>query len=113
MTPKIENYGFGRITINGHSYTEDVKVFPDGIVPEWWREEGHVLQPGDIEDVLDYKPDVLIVGQGKEGRMSIPAETQIAVEYAGILLRSATTDDAVDLFNEATKEAVGVFHLTC
>lgn len=111
--PKIENYGFGRITIDGESYTNDVKVFPDGVVPDWWRDKGHVLQEDDLQDVFDHEPDLLIVGQGNSGRMTIPADTQIAIEEHGIKLQSANTDEAVQLYNEANGDVVGAFHLTC
>lgn len=111
--PTIENYGFGRITIDGQSYTNDVKVFPDGVEPDWWREKGHVLQPSDLEDVFNHGPDLLIVGQGKQSRMKIPADTQIAIEENGITLRSAPTDQAVTMYNDANGQVIGAFHLTC
>ena len=48
--------------------------------------------------------------------MKIPAETQDAIEDAGIQLVHARTEEAVSVFNQIAstgKNVVGAFHLTC
>lgn len=71
----IESYSFGNIVIDEEEYTNDVIVFPNGVKDNWWRKEGHSLHPDDIEDVIDRDPDVLVVGTGAYGRVSIPSDT--------------------------------------
>ena len=44
---KIDSYSFGRIVINGKTYTSDVIIFPDKVDASWWRKEGHLLQLAD------------------------------------------------------------------
>ncbi|HDL64334.1 MAG TPA: hypothetical protein ENH12_02985 [Proteobacteria bacterium] len=68
----IENYHFGRIVIDGKTYTSDVIIFPDRIREEWWREDGHSLSLKDIEEVLTLRPDILIVGTGNASLMRVP-----------------------------------------
>jgi hypothetical protein len=40
---RLEDYSFGRLTVDGQEHTRDLIVLPDRIVSEWWRREGHSL----------------------------------------------------------------------
>ena len=63
----IDSYDFGRITINGKRYSTDLLVFPDKVKAGWWRKEGHRLQIADLKEVLEAKPEVLVVAQATQG----------------------------------------------
>jgi hypothetical protein len=82
----IDSYGFGRITINGKRYTNDVIVFSDRVKDNWWRKEGHRLQVEDIETVVKQKPEVLVVGTGYYGLVKIPVETIEYLKSKGVKL---------------------------
>jgi len=113
---RIEEYEFGRIRINGRDYRNDVIVFPDRVSPEWWRKDGHSLIMADLEEVLQYGPDLLIVGRGAYGVMHIPEETREALRKKNIQLVDDITGTAIQRFNEGNEKgqkAVGAFHLTC
>jgi hypothetical protein len=58
----IESYRFGEITVDGKKYRRDVIIFPDHVRDDWWREEGHRLKLVDIEDVIAFQPEILVVG---------------------------------------------------
>jgi hypothetical protein len=112
----IDSYRFGEMLVNGRSFTSDLIIFNDRIEDQWWRENGHEVGLTDLQDVINAKPDVLIVGRGKLGAMKIPETTIDAVETAGIQLVDARTEEAVVVFNEIAstgKAVVGAFHLTC
>jgi len=112
----IEHYSFGSMKINGREYQKDLIVFPDKILPGWWRREGHSLSIEDLKEVLNYKPDILIVGKGSSGMMSIPESTKKTISERDIELVAENTDKAVKMFNEYIekgKKVVGAFHLTC
>ena len=113
---RIESYSFGVMKINGVEYSADLIVFPDRIRSDWWRKQGHSLAIEDLDDVLDFKPEVLIVGKGISGIMQIPALTKKTLEEKAIVLIVENTGRAWQLFNEQIqkgKKAVGAFHLTC
>ncbi len=113
---KIEHYSFGSMKINSREYQKDLIVFSDKILSGWWRREGHSLSIEDLKEVLNYKPDILIVGKGSSGMMSIPKSTKESLRERGIELVSENTDKAVESFNEHIekgKKVVGAFHLTC
>jgi len=115
---KITHYSFGRITIDGKTYTSDVIIYPDEVDSSWWRKEGHYLQPVDIKDVVEAKPDILIIGTGNSGVMQVPKETLIFVNLKGIEVYLDITGRAVELFNKLQsakpdKIIIAALHLTC
>jgi hypothetical protein len=114
-TPVIESYEFGQIVIDGTSYQNDVIVLPEEVLPEWWRDKGHVLKPQDLGAVIEAKPEVLVVGQGAYGRMRVTRKTTQALDDAGIELIASATPDAIETYNDLRdeKRTAAALHLTC
>ncbi len=112
---KIEHYSFGKITINGKTYTSDVIIYPGRVDSSWWRKEGHYLQVVDLTDVINAKPEVLIIGTGYSGVMVVPKETISHLESKGIEVHVARSEKAVEMFNKLQKEklVIAALHLTC
>lgn len=112
---RIESYSFGRMRVDGTDYTSDLIILPEGIIPSWWRKEGHNLQPEDIEAVLDAAPEVLVIGTGAMGMMSVSEGALSALREAGIEVLAERTGKAVETFNRVSqaRRAAGAFHLTC
>jgi hypothetical protein len=112
---KIEHYSFGRITIDGKTYTSDVIIYPGRVDSSWWRKEGHYLQVVDLVDVINAKPEVLIIGTGYSGVMVVPKETISHLESKGIEVHVARSEKAVEMFNKLQKEklVIAALHLTC
>ncbi len=113
---KIEEYQFGRIKINGKIYTKDLIVYPSRISENWWRKEGHVMCTQDIGEILDYKPEILIIGTGYSGIMKVPENVVKEVEKRGIKTEIYSTKEAVKKFNEYMEKGrrvVCALHLTC
>jgi hypothetical protein len=111
----IEDYAWGTIKINGHTYTKDVKIVRGTVVPNWWRKEGHNLFPEDIKDIFEAKPEVLVVGTGHDGLMRISAAVREQLADAGIELIAERTRKAVEEYNRlsGTGDAAFAAHLTC
>ena len=112
---RIEAYDFGRITIDGKTFRNDLKIIRGKIVPSWWRKEGHNLLCADIEDILQAKPEVLIVGTGSPGMMTVSGEVTDRLAELGIELIVKPTRQACDAFNTITNTRDTAFaaHLTC
>lgn len=113
---RIESYSFGSMTVDGNQYTNDLLVYPDKVSESWRRKRGHSLVPEDLEEVFDYGPEILVVGRGAYGAMTIPDSTRKTIENRGIELRSRETAEAAEIFNEEVErgnDVVGAFHLTC
>ena len=48
----IDSYQFGKIVVDGTSYTSDVIILGKTIVSNWWRKQGHLLSAEDLEAVF-------------------------------------------------------------
>ncbi len=112
---KITHYSFGKITINGKTYSSDVIIFPERINASWWRQEGHVLNIADLKDIIYEGLPLLIVGIGFYGAMKVPQETLDYLTLKKIEVHVANTGEAVKFFNEiaSQKPCVAALHLTC
>ncbi|MHA1616606.1 MAG: Mth938-like domain-containing protein [Candidatus Njordarchaeales archaeon] len=114
--PIIEDYEFGEIKIGGQKYRSDVIVFPDKVSEDWWRIEGHNLHIEDLWEVIEYKPEILVIGTGYYGRMDVPREVILELEKKGIRVIVAHTREAVEIYNRYLREGrkvVAALHLTC
>ncbi|HLG58325.1 MAG TPA: MTH938/NDUFAF3 family protein [Vicinamibacterales bacterium] len=112
----ISGYRFGKVDIGGKTYTSDVIITPERVIDGWWRQQGHALAVADLDDVVAAKPDVLVIGTGYFGGMSVSRETRRYLEAQGIQVRDARTGEAAHDFNELQKEhgrVVAALHLTC
>ena len=111
----IDEYRFGKITIDGIHYTRDLIILPSRIVAGWWRGEGHLLQIDDLKDVFDARPQLLIVGQGAYSRMRVSAEVEHTLEAAGIAWMAHATEFACQEYNRqsTSQEVAAALHLTC
>lgn len=112
---RIESYSFGRITVDGHSYTSDVIIYPHRVDASWWRKEGHRLQVADLKDVLAEEPEILVVGTGASGVMKVAPEVEHQAAEAGIRLVVRRTSEACNEYNRLADErkTVACLHLTC
>ena len=113
--PKIESYHFGQIVIDGRTYDRDVIVLPDRVIGGWWRQEGHVLHPDDVQAVIEAAPEVLVVGLGASSQMRVTRQTRQALAAAGIELIAESTENAVETYNALRdrQTVAAALHLTC
>lgn len=112
----IESYRFGKIIVGGKEYTSDLIIHSEAILSDWWRAEGHRITLEDLDWVLPRKPEVLIVGKGRFGRMKLDDKLAGRLQLQGIRLEAADTREAVVRYNDFVRSAcnvAGAFHLTC
>lgn len=111
----IEHYEFGKIIINGKKYNRDLILYPNKINDSWWRKEGHRLSIEDIEEIINEKPEVLIIGTGYMGIMEVPEKVIEYVKSNGIEIIIAKTSEACKKYNELykSKKVCAALHLTC
>ncbi len=113
---KIESYRFGSIKIDGKVYMRDVIIFPDKVLSPWWRKMGHNLSISDLNEVIEYNPDLLIIGTGAYGVMQVPDSTLESLRERDIKVKVLKTGEAVKNYNEGIEKGVNVvacLHLTC
>ncbi|MGD8499415.1 MAG: Mth938-like domain-containing protein [Phycisphaerales bacterium] len=112
----INSYQFGKIVIDGTAYNSDCLILGDSVRANWWRKQGHLLAPEDLQPVIAAKPSVLVVGCGASGLMDVSEDAQQILQQEGIELIALDTRKAVAKFNELAEEGEDVaaaLHLTC
>ena len=110
----IDHYSFGKIVINGKTYTSDVIVFKDFVKDNWWRKEGHKVYLEDIEEILKANPEVVVFGTGAYGRVVVDREVINKLKSMGAEVIVEKTSKAVEVFNKfKDKNVVLAAHLTC
>ena len=111
---RLENYSFGRLTVDGREHTRDLIVLPDRIVPDWWRREGHSLAMEDLDEVLDELPERLVLGIGAHGRLHPDPAVIADLERRGVQVECLPTDAAVRRYRELDeRRTAAALHLTC
>jgi hypothetical protein len=119
-SPRIVAVEWGGIEVEGLGRARDVKLWPGGGRPWDWRETGthHVpgVQIADVEELLEYRCQVVVLSRGMQLRLEIPGRTLEFLERRKVDCRIAETRSAVRLYNDlaARGERVGgLFHSTC
>ena len=112
----IEAYSFGRMTVNGVTYIDDLMIIEGNVKENWRRKTGHYVDMADVRDILMAEPDVLVLGKGRSGMMEVAPSLRAHLSEIGMALIAENTTEAVRTFNqlwqEGRKVAAG-FHLTC
>lgn len=111
----IEAYKFGEIVISGKTYQSDVIVYPNHVDSQWWRKQGHMLEPDDIRHVIDARPDVIVFGIGQPGFMEVSEKTMAEMNKLNIEAIIMPTDQACKEYNRIAqnRKAIACLHLTC
>ncbi|MDP2820991.1 MAG: MTH938/NDUFAF3 family protein [bacterium] len=112
----ITGYDFGKISINGDDYYVDVFIDWNEKVKNWQREESHSVKEKDLKEVLDLKPDIIVIGTGESEMLRVLPEIQELIINNDIGLVVKKTLEAISFFNKSlaeNKKIIGLFHLTC
>ena len=100
----INSYTFGSITINNQKFTKDLIIFPDYITSNCRRKNGYFLTEVDITEIIDSKPEVLIIGTGASGLMKVYDKIKDKLKSLGIEIIIKKTADAVIEYNRIYKD---------
>jgi hypothetical protein len=115
----VDEYKFGRITIDGVAYPHDV-VIDGGTVrkrkkgPSKPRREEFGHTPLTPDERVPWKAKHLWVGTGAEGRLPVPDDFREEARRRGVELLTKTTAEVVKMINEALPADTNVIlHVTC
>jgi hypothetical protein len=114
VMPRLGDYRFGHILVDGREETRDVIVLPGRVVRNWWRRDGHALVEEDLNDVIDELPERLIVGMGAASQMRLDDPLLDLLRRRGVKVECLPTDRAVVRFGELDPaRTAAALHLTC
>ena len=111
----IEEFKFGFFRIQGREYYDDIKIV-NGRVKQWGDRKRHTLKVSNLKDILESKPELIIIGSGASGLLEVPHEVMEALQQQNIKAVIQKTQQACDSFNSAiaeNKKVAAIFHGTC
>ena len=112
----ITEFSFGKIVCRGKTYSDDIKIINGEVVADWWRKSGHRVDIEDIADILEAKPDILVIGKGAPGLMKSTASLRAYLTANNIELYEKKSAQAIQVFNQLYQEAKRVaagIHVGC
>ena len=112
----IADFSFGRIVVNDQTYTDDIKIIHGQVVADWWRKSGHRVDIEDISDILEAKPEILVIGRGSPGLMKSTASLRAYLTANNIELIEEKSTQAIRAFNKfyrQTKRIAAGIHVGC
>jgi len=113
---KVDTYSFGKIVVNGKTYSADLILYPDRIQENWWRRKGHYLQKEDLYGVEKSPCDTLVIGTGAHGAMEVSREAAEWLNHCHITWEKLPTGKACERTNrliQEGKQVIAALHLTC
>ena len=118
-SPRISQFSWGHLEIEGGRRFKDAKLYPGG-AREWdWGETGtrHVpgIQPADVEELIEHGAKVVVLSKGVLEALEVCPETLTLLKNRGIPAHALQTEAAVRLYNQLAAEhpVGGLFHSTC
>jgi hypothetical protein len=118
--PCCDATGFGWIEIDGERYEHDVLIRLSGKIKRRKKKlskqvygTSHTISREEAEHVFEEGARVLIVGTGQDGCVHLSPEAAAYLEKHEVEVRLQPTPKALERWNEAGKDAVGLFHVTC
>ncbi len=122
MKPHIDGTAFGSITIEGTVFEHDVVIRANGPVTKRKKKlskaiygTSHTISLQEAEYVFAQGAHVdrLIVGSGQYGNVQLSPEAAAYVERRKCRVLLLPTPAAIEAWNSAEGNVIGLFHVTC
>jgi hypothetical protein len=120
MRPRIEDAWFGSITVEGTRYEHDIIIRLSGKVRRRNKQlskaiygTSHTISLDEIRDLYRKKAERIIIGAGHEGQVRLSPEAEHFVTEKNCRVDLLPTPRAIECWNEAEGQVLGLFHITC
>ena len=117
---KIDSFSFGSIVVEGKKYGRDVMFFPDGSVKKrkggFWKFGSHAIKKGEIEELVEANPEVIIVGTGTDAKARLEPNAESWANEAKLELVVLPSREAIERLNQLVgedKRVAALIHITC
>lgn len=118
--PVLEETSFGSITVSGETYDHDIVIRLDGRVEKRRKDlsravygSSHTVSLGEAGHIYQEGADLMVVGSGHYGALELSKEAAEFLEGRGCGVQVAPTPEAMEAWNAAPKNTIGLFHVTC
>src|SRR5437899_4971415 len=120
MKPGIDQTDFGSITIEGTVFEHDVLIGLDGQVRKRKKKlskavygTSHILSLDEAKHVYEKGTKRLIIGTGQYDNVRLSDEAADYFKRKQCQVDLEPTPTAIQTWNKAKGEIVGLFHVTC
>ncbi len=117
---RIDATEFGAITVNGKTYEHDVIIRLSGGVEKRRKRlskeqygTSHVISKAEAKFVFEKGCDLLIVGTGQDGNVSLLPEASAYFSKKDCRVVAQRTPEAILTFNRSRDRKVALMHVTC
>jgi hypothetical protein len=117
---KIKETTFGSITVGKETYSHDIVIELDGTVRKRKKKlskrvfgTSHQVSLDEIKDVYAQGAKKLIVGTGQYDQLRLSGEAQAYLDERGCKAVLLATPEAMERWNAAKGQVIGLFHITC
>ncbi len=110
----ITHYEYGKMTVNGKKFTNEIKILPGKEGQDWQVSDPHYISIRDIKEITNSGIDTLIFGSGSVGVSAMSKEAVDYIKSKNIQFHELNTFEAIRLFNSSPKKRLAAcFHLNC
>jgi hypothetical protein len=120
MRPHVDGTGFGWLTIEGERYEHDVLIRMGGKVKRRKKKlskrvygTSHTISLDEARHVFEEGATRLIVGSGQYGQVHLSREAEDYFHEHGCSVQLLPTPEALEVWNQARGDVIGLFHVTC
>ncbi len=120
MKPRIDQTQFGSITIEGEVFEHDVIIRLNGKVKKRKKKlskavygTSHTISLDEAKHVYEEGADRLIIGAGQDGNVELSDEAAEYFRRKECQVKLQLTPEAIQTWNEAEGNVIGLFHVTC
>ena len=119
--PRIDSTQFGEITIDKKKYHQ-VLIMGDKIEERDYKKlkelfsTSHKIGDWEIEALMSNNPEIIIIGTGQTGAMTLDKETIKKLQISGAQVISDITPKAIETYNKQIKlgkRVNALIHTTC
>lgn len=118
--PTVEYGGFGSVKLDGQVYTGDIYIRADAKVKKRKKRiakavygTSHKLGPAELVRVCKGRPELLIVGAGRDGMLALESAGEEYLRARGIEFVVKPSGEAAEAFNAARRRRALLMHVTC
>jgi hypothetical protein len=108
------------VDVEGVGRLRDAKLWPGGGRGWDWNETGTHhrpgIQPADLADLLDHRPDVVVLSRGRELRLEATAEAISLLDSHDVEVVRVETGAAIEAYNRLAgqgRRVAALVHSTC
>ena len=118
--PTIKETSFGTITVDKNTYEKDIYIFSDGQIKRRKKSiakkiygTSHKIGPAELKKLYKGHPRTIFIGTGHSGLVELTEEGQQYLAEHRIDVKTLSTLEVIEAFNQCENTKAALLHVTC